>query len=212
MTSSPSFADFTHLSGGSSTGPAHALEELITSCCTGLCPQYSQRTLELLASYSSHSLHWVHFPWLTLRLSTPIGYDTLRSFLHRSAHDINISIFRILSNSLKPFSNQQEIENSDICRERDFSTCTSLFQPWRIPVAKSLSNCLHPDCRHQHRHPHLQDFLHCSCTLQSKCKLLCKANHYWHTSIALFGKCCGIHSQLILSQLVELAPGQPKRS
>ena len=105
MTSPPSFADFAHLSRGSSSGPAHALEELITSCCTGLCPQYSQRTLELLASYFSYSLHRVLCPRLTPRLSTPIGSDTLRSFLHRSAHDLNISIFRILSNPLKPFLN-----------------------------------------------------------------------------------------------------------
>ena len=103
MTSSPTFADFAPLSGGSSSGPARALEELITSCCTGLSPQYSQRTLELLVSYYSYSLHWVHFPRLTPRLSIPIGSDTLRSFLHGSVHDLNISIFRILSNRLKPF-------------------------------------------------------------------------------------------------------------
>ena len=98
---------------------------------------------------------------------------------------------------------QQEIENTDIRRERDFSTLVQVFfQPWGIRVAKLLCTNLHPDRRHQHRHPHLQDLLHCSCTLQSKCKLLCKASHYRHSSIALFGNCRGIHSKLTPSRLV----------
>ena len=87
-----------------------------------------------------------------------------------------------------------------------------MYKSWGIAEAKSLSTRLDPDRRHQHHHPHLQDLLHCSCTLQSKCKLLCKASHCRHTSIASFGKCCGIHSKLIPSRPVELAPGQSKRS
>ena len=100
---------------------------------------------------------------------------------------------------------QQEIGNTDIWLKRDFSTCTSLFSATRE------STRLHPHRRHQYRHLHLQGLMHCSCTLQSKYKLLCKASHYQHTSIASFGKCRGTHSKLIPSRLVELVPGLSKR-
>ena len=85
------------------------------------------------------------------------------------------------------------------------------FQPWGIPAAKSLDSSSPWSSSSTSSSP-FQDLLHCSCTLQSKCKLLCKATHYHHTSIALFGKCCGIHRKLIPSRLVELGSGQSKRS